>query len=35
MPERWFEDLPHTHVALSDAIEHGVLFRNMLKESRT
>lgn len=25
MPRRWFEDLPHTHVALSDAIEQGVL----------
>jgi DNA polymerase III alpha subunit (gram-positive type) len=35
MPKRWFEDLPHTHVALSDAIEQGALFCNMLKESRT
>ncbi len=35
MPKRWFEDLPHTHVALSDAIEQGVLFCNMLKESRS
>jgi len=34
MPKRWFEDLPHTHVALSDAIEQGALFCNMLKESR-
>ena len=35
MPKRWFEDLPHTHVALSDAIEQGALFCNMLKESRS
>ncbi|MEP7313643.1 MAG: exonuclease [Pseudomonadota bacterium] len=35
MPKRWFEGLPHTHVALSDAIEQGALFCNMLKESRS
>jgi hypothetical protein len=35
MPKRWFENLPHTHVALSDAIEQGALFCNMLKESRS
>lgn len=35
MPKRWFEDFPHTHVALSDAIEQGALFCNMLKESRS
>ena len=35
MPKRWFEDLPHTHVALSDAIEQGALFCNMLAESRS
>jgi hypothetical protein len=35
MPKRWFDDLPHTHVALADAIEQGALFCNMLKESRT
>lgn len=23
MPKRWFDDLPHTHIALSDAIEQG------------
>ena len=34
MPERWFADLPHTHVALDDAIGQGHLFCNMLKESR-
>jgi len=34
MPKRWFDDLPHTHVALSDAIEQGALFCNMLRESR-
>jgi hypothetical protein len=33
MPKRWFDDLPHTHVALDDAIEQGALFCNMLRES--
>ena len=35
MPRRWFEDLPHTHIALDDAIEQGALFCNMLQESRS
>jgi hypothetical protein len=34
MPRRWFDKLPHTHVALDDAVEQGALFCNMLKESR-
>jgi len=34
MPRRWFDDLPHTHVALDDAIGQGALFCNMLAESR-
>lgn len=34
MPKRWFDKLPHTHVALDDAIEQGALFCNMLKENR-
>jgi hypothetical protein len=34
MPQRWFDDLPHTHVALDDAIEQGALFCNMLAEHR-
>ena len=33
MPRRWFAALPHTHVALDDAIEQGHLFCNMLKEN--
>ncbi|MCK6682977.1 MAG: exonuclease [Thermoanaerobaculia bacterium] len=33
MPKRWFDPLPHTHVALDDAIEQGALFCNMLKEN--
>ncbi|HEX8069448.1 MAG TPA: hypothetical protein VF546_05825 [Pyrinomonadaceae bacterium] len=34
MPRRWFDpDLPHTHKALDDAIEQGVLFCNMLAEN--
>ncbi len=32
MPRRWFDDVPHTHVALDDAIEQGRLFCNMLRE---
>jgi hypothetical protein len=33
MPRRWFDKLPHTHVALDDAIEQGALFCNMLSEN--
>jgi hypothetical protein len=35
MPKRWFDDLPHTHKALDDALEQGALFCNMLAEART
>ena len=31
MPAAWFDNLPHTHLALDDAIEQGILFCNMLK----
>ncbi|MEM8599137.1 MAG: exonuclease [Bacteroidota bacterium] len=34
MPKHWFDPLPHTHVALDDAIEQGALFCNMLAELR-
>jgi DNA polymerase III alpha subunit (gram-positive type) len=34
MPAHWFDDLPHSHVALDDAIEQGALFINMLAEAR-
>jgi hypothetical protein len=30
MPRAWFDPLPHTHVALDDAIGQGALFCNML-----
>jgi hypothetical protein len=33
MPARWFDELPHTHRALDDAIEQGALFCNMLREN--
>ena len=33
MPRRWFEPRPHTHIALDDAIEQGMLFCNMLAEN--
>jgi hypothetical protein len=32
MPKHWFDDLPHTHKALDDAIEQGALFCNILAE---
>lgn len=31
MPPEWFDPLPHTHLALDDAIEQGSLFCNMLR----
>lgn len=34
MPKRWFDPVPHTHMALDDAIEQGRLFCNMLAENR-
>jgi hypothetical protein len=34
LPKRWFDDLPHTHLAPDDAIEQGVLFCNILAENR-
>ena len=34
MPKRWFDDLPHTHIALDDAREQGAMFCNLLRESR-
>jgi hypothetical protein len=34
MPRQWFDKLPHTHVALDDAIEQGALFCNMLRSNR-
>lgn len=35
MPKHWFDELPHTHVALDDAVEQGALFCNMLKQNRS
>lgn len=34
LPRRWWDPLPHTHVALDDALEQGALFCNMLAELR-
>ena len=34
MPKHWFDPLPHSHVALDDAIEQGALFCNMLRDNR-
>jgi len=34
MPKQWFDKLPHTHVALDDAIEQGALFCNILAKSQ-
>lgn len=34
-PKRWFEPkLPHTHVAIDDATEQGIMAVNILRESR-
>src|SRR5262249_5440925 len=33
MPRHWFDDLPHTHRPLDDAIVQGALFCTMLKEN--
>jgi hypothetical protein len=33
MPREWFPDVKHTHVAVDDAIEQGLLFLNILKWS--
>jgi hypothetical protein len=32
-PAHWFDGLPHTHVALDDALEQGAMGINMLRES--
>lgn len=34
MPQDWFDELPHSHVALDDAKEQGALFCNMLATRR-
>jgi len=34
MPKHWRDPLPHTHVALDDAIEQGALFCNMLADRK-
>ena len=34
MPAGWFDDFPHTHKALDDAIGQGALFCNMLALAR-
>lgn len=34
LPREWFDPLPHTHVALDDALEQGALFCNMLAHRR-
>src|SRR5262245_55378942 len=33
MPKHWCDPVPHTHVALDDAIEQGAMFCNMLAEN--
>lgn len=33
LPKRWFDDTPHSHIALDDAKEQGALFLNMVKEN--
>lgn len=33
-PRRWFDKLPHSHIALDDAIEQGAMGVNMIREAR-
>ncbi len=33
-PPEWFDNRPHTHIALDDALEQGTLFCNMLLENK-
>lgn len=35
LPIEWKDNLPHTHIALDDALEHGALFCNMQKHNNT
>jgi hypothetical protein len=35
MPRHWLGPLPHTHIALEDAIEQGALFCNLLAYNRS
>ena len=35
MPQRWFDPIAHSHVALDDALEQGALFCNILAEVRS
>jgi hypothetical protein len=35
MPRRWFDEFPHTHQSLDDALEQGALFCNMLAENES
>lgn len=34
MPAEWFDDLPHSHVALDNALEQGAIFCNMLSTNK-
>jgi DNA polymerase III alpha subunit (gram-positive type) len=34
MPKEWFDPMPHTHIALEDAIEQGAMFCNMLRANQ-
>ncbi len=33
-PRAWFDNLPHTHIALEDAIEQGTVFCNVLQQQK-
>ena len=33
-PKEWAEDYPHTHIALDDALEQGMIFCNMLAANK-
>ena len=34
MPKEWFDDFPHTHIAIDDATEQGCLMINVLRQAK-
>jgi len=33
-PKDWFENLPHPHIAIEDALEQGIVFCNLLQSAK-
>jgi hypothetical protein len=34
MPKNWFDNLPHTHLAIDDCLEQGAMFINILRQHK-